>query len=47
MSQTPPDKANMTAEWKKVVAIDPNSDLAKTVTQHLGSTAPTATPSAK
>jgi tetratricopeptide (TPR) repeat protein len=47
MSQTPPDKANMTAEWKKVVEIDPNSDLAKTVTQHLGSTAPTATPSAK
>ena len=47
MSQTPPDKANMTAEWKKVVAIDPNSDLAKTVTQHLGSTAPTATSSAK
>ena len=49
MSQTPPDKASMTAEWKKVVAIDPNSDLARTVTQHLGSTAPTATatPSAK
>jgi tetratricopeptide (TPR) repeat protein len=31
MSQTPPDKARMTAEWKKVVAIDPNSNLAKTV----------------
>ena len=47
MSQTPPDKANMTAEWKKVVAIDPNSDFAKTVMQHLGSTAPTTAPSAK
>jgi tetratricopeptide (TPR) repeat protein len=35
MSQTPPDKARMTAEWKKVVAIDPNSSLAKTVATHL------------
>jgi len=43
-SQTPPDTANMTAEWKKVVAIDPNSDLAKTVATHLKSStaAPTA-----
>jgi tetratricopeptide (TPR) repeat protein len=47
MSQTPPDKAKMTAEWKKVVAIDPKSELAKTVGQHLGSTTPSATPSAK
>lgn len=47
MSQTPPDTAKMTAEWKKVVAIDPNSDFAKTVMQHLGSTAPTTAPSAK
>jgi len=43
-SQTPPDTANMTAEWKKVVAIDPNSALAKTVASHLKSS--TATPSA-
>ena len=43
-SQTPPDTANMQAEWKKVVAIDPNSDLAKTVATHIkGATAaPTA-----
>jgi tetratricopeptide (TPR) repeat protein len=51
MSQTPPDSANMQAEWKQVVAIDPNSDLAKTVATHLKSSTanPTAsaTPSAK
>jgi hypothetical protein len=49
MSQTPPDSANMTAEWKKVVAIDPNSALAKTVSSHLASSTPTssASPSAK
>jgi tetratricopeptide (TPR) repeat protein len=47
MSQTPPDKANMTAEWKKVVAIDPNSNLAKTVATHIKGTTPTASPSAK
>jgi len=45
-SQTPPDTANMTAEWKKVVAIDPNSQLAKTVATHLRSSS-TAAPSAK
>ncbi|MHB1475587.1 MAG: tetratricopeptide repeat protein, partial [Dermatophilaceae bacterium] len=37
MSATPPDSANMQAEWKKVVAIDPNSNLAKTVATHLKS----------
>ena len=44
MSATPPDSANMQAEWKKVVAIDPNSQLAKTVATHLQSStaAPTA-----
>jgi tetratricopeptide (TPR) repeat protein len=49
MSQTPPDSVNMTAEWKKVIAIDPNSALAKTVSQHIKSPAPSAsaTPSAK
>ena len=49
MSQTPPDSAKMQAEWKQVVAIDPNSNLAKTVATHLTSAtgAPTATPSAK
>jgi tetratricopeptide (TPR) repeat protein len=47
LSQTPPDQANMRAEWKKVVAIDPNSDLAKKVATHLANatSAPTATPS--
>ena len=48
-SQTPPDTANMQAEWKKVVAIDPNSALAKTVQTHINGTKPSAsaTPSAK
>jgi tetratricopeptide (TPR) repeat protein len=45
MSATPPDSANMQAEWKKVVAIDPNSQLAKTVATHLKSSTPK--PSAK
>lgn len=45
MSQTPPDTVNRDAEWKKVIAIDPNSDLAKTVSSHIK--APDATPSAK
>ncbi len=35
MSQSPPDSARMIAEWKKVVAIDPSSELAKTVATHL------------
>jgi len=49
MSQTPPDSAKMQSEWKQVVAIDPNSNLAKTVATHLTSAtgAPSATPSAK
>jgi len=51
LSQTPPDKVRMQAEWKQVVAIDPNSNLAKTVATHLTSaaSAPTAptTPSTK
>lgn len=49
LSQTPPDKAGMTAEWQKVIAIDPNSELAKTVSNHIKSSNPTAsaTPSAK
>jgi len=45
MSQTPPDSVNMKLEWAQVVAIDPNSDLAKTVATHIK--APTATPTAK
>ena len=48
MSQTPPDKVNMTREWERVVAIDPNSNLAKTVATHLkGASGASATPSAK
>jgi tetratricopeptide (TPR) repeat protein len=44
MSATPPDSVNMNAEWKKVIAIDPNSALAKTVSQHIKTPAPNATP---
>jgi tetratricopeptide (TPR) repeat protein len=44
-SQTPPDLAKMTAEWKQVIAIDPNSDIAKTVATHIKGA--TATPTAK
>jgi len=47
LSQTPPNKAKMTAEWNKVIAIDPNSDIAKTVATHLKGSQPSATPSAK
>lgn len=49
MSATPPDSVNMNIEWKKVVAIDPNSALAKTVADHIKTPAPnaSATPSAK
>jgi tetratricopeptide (TPR) repeat protein len=49
MSATPPDKANMTAEWNKVIAIDPNSSLAKTVATHITGNKPaaSATPSGK
>jgi tetratricopeptide (TPR) repeat protein len=48
-SQTPPDQANMTAEWNKVIAIDPNSAIAKTVATHLKSSTPnaSATPNTK
>jgi len=41
LSQTPPDKVNMTAEWNKVIAIDPNSELAKSVASHMKAPAPT------
>ena len=44
MSQTPPDSVNMKAEWAKVVAIDPNSALAKSVQTAVSSTK--ASPSA-
>ena len=50
MSQKPPDTVNMKAEWAKVIAIDPNSAAAKSVSTHVSGTktpAPTATPSAK
>jgi len=47
LSQTPPDKAKMTTEWQKVIAIDPNSELAKTVGNHIKAPSASATPTAK
>ena len=47
MSATPPDNVNRNAEWKKVIAIDPNSQLAKTVSTHITAPSATATPAAK
>ena len=41
LSQTPPDKVNMSVEWSKVIAIDPTSELAKSVASHLKSPIPT------
>lgn len=37
LSESPPDVANVKLEWGKVIAIDPNSDVAKTVATHLAS----------
>jgi tetratricopeptide (TPR) repeat protein len=37
LSKTPPDVANVKLEWGKVIAINPNSDVAKTVATHLAS----------
>ena len=42
MSQTPPDLVNQKIEWAKVVAIDPTSDLAKSVSTHIKGTKPSA-----
>jgi tetratricopeptide (TPR) repeat protein len=47
LSMNPPDVANVKREWGEVIAIDPNSDVAKTVATHLasleGSPAPSGT----
>ncbi|MHB1801122.1 MAG: tetratricopeptide repeat protein [Actinomycetes bacterium] len=37
LSQDPPDVAKVTAEWNKVIEIDPSSKVAKTVATHLKS----------
>jgi tetratricopeptide (TPR) repeat protein len=37
LSKNPPDMANVKAEWDKVIEIAPDSDVAKTVQQHLTS----------
>ena len=35
LSQSPPDMAKVIAAWNKVIAIDPNSSVAKSVATHL------------
>lgn len=45
LAQTPSDEAKAKAEWEKVVAIDPTSEQAKTVQQHLDSLGKSAAPS--
>jgi tetratricopeptide (TPR) repeat protein len=37
LSQTPPNNAKVLLEWNKVISIDPNSAVAKTVATHLKS----------
>ncbi len=46
LTQDPPDKAKAIAEWNKVIAIDPNSSVAKSVATHLAGLAdPSPSPS--
>jgi cytochrome c-type biogenesis protein CcmH/NrfG len=48
LSENPPDMAKVTAEWNTVIALAPDSDIAKTIATHLaslnGSPAPSAAP---
>jgi cytochrome c-type biogenesis protein CcmH/NrfG len=39
LSSSPADMTKVKAEWEKVIAIDPTSDIAKSVKTHLGSLA--------
>jgi cytochrome c-type biogenesis protein CcmH/NrfG len=39
LNQTPPDWTAVQEQWNRVIALDPNSDLAKTVKSHLDSLA--------
>jgi Flp pilus assembly protein TadD len=48
LSQTPPNNAKVRLEWNKVISIDPNSAVAKTVATHLKSLeGASSTPGAK
>ena len=47
MSQTPSDTAKMKAEWQKVIEINPNSDLAQTVSTHINAQASPSPSSSK
>jgi cytochrome c-type biogenesis protein CcmH/NrfG len=45
LTQEPPDMANMKAEWDKVMAIAPDSEIAQSVSQHLAGLAASPGPS--
>jgi cytochrome c-type biogenesis protein CcmH/NrfG len=45
LSEAPPDYTNVRVEWNQVIAIAPDSDVAKTVATHLQSLAGSAAPS--
>ena len=44
LSRTPADTASARAEWQKVIAIAPDSDVARTIEQHLASLDTSASP---
>jgi len=46
LSKNPPDMASVKLEWAKVVAIAPDSNIAKSVAQHLASLEASPTPAA-
>jgi cytochrome c-type biogenesis protein CcmH/NrfG len=49
LSKNPPDMAKVKAEWNQVVALDPGSDVAKTISAHLSQlgTSPTGSTTGK
>jgi tetratricopeptide (TPR) repeat protein len=44
LSRTPADLTSARAEWQKVIAIAPDSDVARTIEQHLANLDPAASP---
>ena len=46
LSANPPDVANVKVEWNEVIALAPDSDVAKTVATHLKSLDAAASPAA-
>jgi hypothetical protein len=44
LNQNPPDMANVTLNWNKVIEIDPTSSIAQTVRTHLAALQPSESP---